>query len=238
MAKKKIEKVDVNQKFCFGKELSFVANEAYKKLRTNVLFSFPASDENCKLIGVTSCVTQEGKTNTAAGLAYSMSLVGKKVLLLECDLRRPKIAKGMDISNEKGISDLLVGEVNKINDIVQVFENEESRFSVIPCGSIPPNPSEILDSPRMKKTLDSLAKVYDYVIVDLPPVSVVTDPLVVAQYLDGIIVVVKHEYTNKKLLKTTLAQINSTGTRMLGFVYNGAKLSGSYGKKYGSYYYY
>lgn len=235
---KKNKLVNGDYKINFGNELSFVANEAYKKLRTNLLFSFAASDDNCKLIGITSSVAQEGKTNTAAGLAYSMSLIGKKVLLLECDLRRPKISKGLALKNTKGISDLLVGEVADLQDIIQNFEHDDSSFSIITCGSIPPNPSELLGSEKMKTTLESLAQIYDYIILDLPPISVVTDPLVVAKYLDGVIMVTKHDYTNKKLLKNTLQQLENSGARLLGFVYNGAKTSASYGKKYGSYYYY
>lgn len=231
MAFKKKKSKDQVDLFKLGDETGFLANEAYKRLRTNVIYSLTATDQ-CKCIGVTSAVANEGKSTVSVNLAYSLAMTGKKVLLLECDLRRPNMARRLDLSGEVGISDILVGEKSNLKESIQTYSKDAS-FDVIVTGNLPPNPSELLGSNRMNKIVGLLTAEYDYIIFDLPPVSVVVDPLVVAKMLHGMIVVVKHDYTDKNLLKSVVEQLNNTEVKILGFAYNYSnEVVGNKKKKY------
>ncbi len=234
MAKKTNSKKNnsfVEDDFKIGDELGFLSNEAYKRLRTNLIYSF-AGSEKCKILGLTSTLSGEGKTTTSLNLAHSIAQTGKLVLIIECDLRKPKFSQRLSMKRSPGLADLLVGEINNLQEIIQNYE-KGCIFDVIVAGNIPPNPSELLGSTRMEKILQVSSTIYDYIILDLPPVTAVADPLVVAKNLDGMVVVVRHNYTDKHLLKSTLRQIDGTGVKILGFVYNGAT---NFGKKYGKNY--
>lgn len=232
MPSKKKKIIIKNDAMKFGEEVGFLANESYKRLRTNVIYSLAATDK-CKYVGVTSSVAEEGKSTISANLAYSLAMTGKKVLLLECDLRRPNLAHRLGLDGKVGISDLLVGEKNNLQETIQTYE-KDIKFDVIVAGNIPPNPSELLGSSRMNKILELLSTAYDYIIFDLPPVAVVVDPLIIAKMLHGMVVVVKQGFTEKTVLRSTVSQVQNTGVKILGFVYNysnefaGKKRNGKY----------
>lgn len=212
-----------------GDQMNFAASEAYKMLRTNLMFSF--SDIECKVIGVTSSVKSEGKSTTSINLAYTLGEQGYKVLLIEGDMRMPGISKRLGINPVPGISNLLSGMTNKVADVLRqkVFNNVD----FIPAGESVPNPAELLGSNRMKATLDGLQKIYEYIIIDLAPVTVVSDPLVVSKYLKGMVLVVRHEVAEQKLVAEAVRLLKFSDVRILGFIYNGySGNSGAYSKKY------
>lgn len=214
-----------------GKQRSFAMTEAHKRLRTNVLFSFPDESE-CRVIGVTSAMAHEGKSTTSMNLAYDIAQAGKKVLLIDADMRLSRIAKILDINRSPGLSNLLVGATGSEDNVVQ-HSNMLDNLSVISCGAIPPNPTELLSSKRMSILLDTLKKVYKYIIIDLPPISAVSDALIVSKLTDGMIVVVRQEYADKYLLDDAVRQLRFHEANIIGFVMTCAhRESKYYNKKY------
>lgn len=219
------------------KNLEFTAIEQYKLLRTNLSFTLP-EDEKCSIIGVTSAMRGEGKSTTAVNLSYVMAESGKKVLLIDGDMRIPSIAKKMDIENVFGLTDLLKGAGS-----VQMSDFKSAEYSnwyIMPSGALPPNPSELLGSARMKNILASFSESFDCIIIDLPPVNLVSDALAVSKYISGMIVVVREDYTEKKELENCFRQLKLSDVNVLGCVINEYKNGrGSYSKyKYKRYYKY
>jgi capsular exopolysaccharide synthesis family protein len=219
------------------KNLEFTATEQYKLLRTNLEFTLP-EDQKCPIIGVTSSMRGEGKSTTAVNLSYVLAEKGKRVLLIDGDLRIPSIAKKMDIASTPGLTDLLMGKGAQIVD----FQSDLLKnWYIIPAGEIPPNPSELLGSRRMETILGELRENFDYIIVDLPPVNIVSDALSISHLISGMIVVIREDYTEKKELERCMRQLTLSNVNVLGCVMNEAKSgSGSYGKykKYRYYKYY
>jgi capsular exopolysaccharide synthesis family protein len=216
-----------------GGGISFAATEAYKLLRTKLQYSF-ADENGCRVIGVSSALSGEGKSLSSINLAYALSQLDKKVLLIDCDMRRPSISSKLPIDKHTGLSGYLSG-LHHINEIVQDcgLRGEETAFDIISSGNNPPNPIELLSSARMAKLLNALRKVYDYVIMDLPPVSEVSDALVVAKQADGILLVVRRNYSEKAALSLAVRQFAFVEARMLGFIYNCAvQVQGTYAKSY------
>lgn len=221
-----------------GSDISFAASEAYKLLRTKLQFSF-ADESDCHIIGVSSALTGEGKSLSAVNLAHSLSQLNKKVLLIDADMRRPSIYTKLPVQKMPGLSNFLTGQ-NDLNSLIQPcgLPGEERAFGVISSGRIPPNPMELLSSPRMAKFLEVLREHYDYVIVDLPPVSEVGDALAVAKSIDGFLLVVRQNYCNRLALKETVRQFAFVDSRVLGLVYNCTDEDGAgYGKRYYKKYY-
>lgn len=216
-----------------GGGISFAATEAYKLLRTKLQYSF--ADENaCRVIGVSSALSGEGKSLSSINLAYSLSQLDKKVLLIDCDMRRPSISSKLPIDKRTGLSGYLSG-LHLMNEIIQDcgLRGEETAFDIISSGSNPPNPIELLSSARMAKLLDTLRKVYDYVILDLPPVGEVSDALAVAKQTDGVLLVVRRNFCERPALSAAVRQFAFVESKILGFVYNcAAQVDGTYAKSY------
>ncbi len=210
-----------------GEELDFASREAYKLLRTNVSFAFPDEDGG-KVIGICSACPQEGKSTTTINLAYSLAEANNKVLLIDGDMRRPSVCNIVGIDREPGLSDLLSGKDGLEEARSVLHEN----LSVLVSGYIPPNPSELIGSRRMKTLLDEYKMRYDYILIDLPPVLSVSDPVAVSKYLSGMIIVVRHEKTSRRDLRETIRQLEYANAKILGFVYNRIG-QGNKKKKYG-----
>lgn len=222
-----------------GPNVSFAASEAYKLLRTKLQFSF-ADDHDCHIIGLSSGLSGEGKSLTAVNLAYALSQLDKKVLLMDCDMRRPTLAEKLNIKKYPGLSNYLTRQSN-LDELLQVCELKagENAFHVITAGQNPPNPVELLSSSRMKKALDQLRQIYDYVILDLPPVGEVSDAMTVAQEVDGILLVVRQNYCDRNVLSETVQQFDFVNAKTLGVVFNCTSESsgkGYYKKYYKRYY--
>ena len=219
-----------NNYFC--ENLSFAAKEAFKRLRTNVVMRFPDGDNPGHIIGVTSSQPTEGKSTVSINLAYSMAELGKRVLLVDADMRRSSVHEKLSLVKEPGLSDLMAGN-NSISGAIQRYQSskDSTSFDVIPGGTPPSNPSEILNSRRMESFLKTLATAYDYVILDLPPIGVVTDAVAISTQTDGMILVLRESYSPRGLLADCVTQLQEARANILGFVINGA-LEGV-GKKYG-----
>ena len=223
-----------------GNGISFAASESYKLLRTKLQYSF-ADEKTSHVIGISSALTGEGKSLTAVNLAYSLAQLDKKVLLIDCDMRRPSIAAKLSISRYPGLSGYLSGQ-NELEEIVHQHSADEegSPFYVIASGQNPPNPIELLSSPRMAKLLAKLRETYDYVILDLPPISEVSDALAIAKETDGMLLVVRQHHCDRNALFAATRQIDFVDGRVLGVVYNCANEEGKgygYYKKYYRRYY-
>ncbi len=219
------------------KNLKFVATEQYKLLRANLSFTIP-EDQECAIIGVTSAMRGEGKSTTAVNLSYVLAESGKKVLLIDGDMRLPSIARKMRIDNSIGLTDLLKGE-----DTIQMNQFKSDvidNWYILPSGNLPPNPSELLGSKRMENLLKVLSKRFDYIVIDLPPVNLVSDALTVSKLITGMVVVIREDYTEKKELETCFRQIKLSDVKVFGCVINETKSGkGSYRKyKYRNHYKY
>ena len=210
--------------------LSFAAKEAFKRLRTNLVMSFPEDDLSCKMIGITSAQPSDGKSTVSINLAYSLAELGKKVLLIDADLRRSSIHTKADVEKSPGLSELIAGGKAISASLRQYKSDSGTSFDILPSGESPQNPSEMLNSARMSLLLQKLATVYDYVVLDLPPVGAVVDAVSVSRELDGMLVVIRENTCPRGLLSECISQMNYANINILGFVINGA-LEGS-GKKY------
>lgn len=210
------------------KNLEFTATEQYKILRANLSFTIP-ENVKCPVIGVTSSIRGEGKSTTAVNLSYVLAENGKKVLLIDGDLRIPSIAKKMGIESTPGLTNLLMRFESR--QLISFQSNILENWYIIPAGNIPPNPSELLGSAKMEKLLEILSEEFEYIIIDLPPVNIVSDALAISRYITGMILVVREEYTEKKEFEACSRQLELSNVKVLGCVMNGAKTgSGSYGK--------
>jgi len=221
-----------------GKDISFAAMEAYKLLRTKLQFSF-ADNNDCHVIGVSSAMAGEGKSTSAVNLAYSLAQLDNRVLLIDCDLRRPSIHTKISVDQIPGLTNFLTRQC-VISDIIQYCKIDDVTFNVICAGRIPPNPIELLSSDRMQATLGALKKSFNYIILDLPPVDEVSDALVAAKATDGILLVVRQNYGNRIALESTVRQFEFINARILGIVISCSKenhghYGGTYKKYYGSY---
>ena len=217
---------EVNQK-TLHKNLEFTATEQYKLLRTNLEFTVPEGIK-CPVIGVTSSMRGEGKSTTAVNLSYVLAEKGSKVLLIDGDLRIPTVAKKMEMSSGIGLTDVLMGKTDQIEDCKSSILD---TWYIMPAGDIPPNPSELLGSKRMENALITLREMFDYIVIDLPPVNIVSDALALANMITGMIVVIREEYTERKELEHCFRQLKLSNVKVLGFVMNAAKSGGgSYGK--------
>ena len=216
-----------------GSEINFAASEAYKLLRTKLQFSF-AGENDCRIIGLSSALSGEGKSLSSVNLAHALSQLDKRVLLIDCDMRRPSLSAKLPIQKAPGLSNYLAGQ-SKLDELFQHcgIEGDEEAFQVVAAGRNPPNPVELLSSPRMAKMLERLRGSYDYIILDLPPVGEVSDALAVAKLADGMLLVVRQNYCNRIAVSSLIRQFEFVGARILGLVYNCASEDGGvYGKKY------
>lgn len=212
----------------------FAITEAYNTARTNIMFSVAPS--KYKIVAVTSCNPSEGKSTTCRNLAIAFANAGHNVLLVECDLRKPTMAKAFNLKQENGLSTILGGFCSVKEAVnVNVIEN----LDIICAGDIPPNPSELLGSPAMKTFLEASAGQYDFVFLDTPPVNVVTDSQLMNDIVAGMIFVIKESNTTHPDIQEAVGKIELANGKILGFVktFCFAGKSGRYGKKYGSYKY-
>jgi capsular exopolysaccharide synthesis family protein len=206
-------------------------SEAFRALRTNLEFS--SVDSPLKTILVSSSGEGEGKTTVASNLAIILSQGGKKVLLLDADLRRPNVHKQFSIPNRVGLSDLIRGRMD-VEDVIQVPENIK-KLSIITSGSLPPNPAELLGSLKMGLILDSLKSIFDVIVIDTPPM-LVSDAQILSSRVDGILFVVRPGKTHIDVAKSPLEELKRIDARVVGVVLN--RIPRNRGYYYGGYRYY
>jgi len=229
--------------------MHFDAKEAYKLLRTNLQFALNDSgDSNCKVLGISSAVRGEGKSTTACNLAYTIAQANQKVLLIDGDMRLPSISSKLNVKAKKGLSDYVIGKA-ALKDVIYAYNESLPNFHILLSGTIPPNPSELLGSKAMKDVIDSLKKKYDFIIIDLPPVNIVTDALVTKDYVDGLVVTIRQNYSNKREVTACVNSVEFLQANLVGFIFDnvnedrsyyapkiGYKKYYSYGHRYGKYY--
>ena len=193
----------------------------------------------CRVVGVSSALTGEGKSLSAVNLAYTTSQLGKRVLLIDCDMRRPSLADKLPIRKTPGLSDYLTGQAPADN-LIQLcgIKADEKAFHAISSGRTPPNPMELLSSAKMEKMVNLLRDKYDYIILDLPPVGEVGDALAAAKLTDGLLVVVRQDYCDRIALNSAIRQFEFVDAKILGVVFNCAtEHSVGYGSRYYNRYY-
>ena len=209
------------------KQPKSIPAESYRSLRTNIQYS--SFDKEVKRILVTSSEPGEGKSTTVANLALAFSQDEKKVIVVDCDLRKPSIHKKFRISNNIGLSDVVIDN----SKLKKAINKHNEYLDILPSGKVPPNPSELLGSKAMENLLDELEKEYDIIIIDTPPVQAVTDSQILSTKVDGVILVVRSEKTKKDSTKLAKAALEKVNAHILGVVLNGEERTRS---KY--YYYY
>lgn len=208
--------------------VAFPVTEAYKTLRTNI--SFALSTKKNKIFAVSSALASEGKSTVAANIAITLAQNNYHVLLIDGDLRKPVQHRVFTIKNEVGLSTLISGS-NTFKEIVHhdVIEN----LDIVPCGPIPPNPSEMLGSDNMKMLLEQLSVHYDYIIIDTPPINLVTDALTLLPSIAGVLLVAKHAQSTYDAIEEAINAIKMADGSLLGVVVSNVSVSGGkYGGKY------
>lgn len=208
--------------------MKFRINEAYRAARANLSFSLVK--DGCKKIAITSSLMGEGKTTTAVNIAIMLAQqVNIKVLLIDCDLRKPKVNRFFDLQNSPGLTNFL-GGMKDIASIVR--ETKFPSLNVITCGVNVPNPSELLSSVSMETLVQQMESKYNYIIFDTPPVNVVIDALALANLSDGFVIVVKEGSSLHPELRRTIMTLEHAKIKILGVILNGSKLETKDNYKY------
>lgn len=225
--------VSINRKRLLTNDTPFATKEAYVKLRTSLMFCMTSDKTRpCKVFAVTSAKPSEGKSITASNIAISYAMLGKKTILIDADVRKPTVRKLWNISSNVGLCDFIARikplEMAKVADI---------PLWIVGAGTIPPNPSELLSSDRMKRFIEGCSKIYDYVIIDTPPINTVADAQIVSTFVDGMVLVTRSGHTTADELKAAIEAVGRAGGNMCGVVMNGVNMKSmkySYKYKYGN----
>ncbi len=209
-------------------EASYAVREAYKTFRTNFLFC----GQEKKVVALTSCLPNEGKSTLSLNLAVSLAETGRRVLLIDADMRKSHMSIYADGAGEVGLSHYLSGQAES-GDVVCGTQYE--GLSVIFAGQYPPNPVELLGTEKFQTLLEQAREEYDYVLLDTPPVGSVIDAAIVARNCDGVVLIVAADRVSRRLARDCRAQLEKSGCPILGAVLNMADKN--YGKRYGKGYY-
>ena len=223
--------IEEERRHILNPDSGFYVREAYNTLRTNVNFSL-TGDEACKVILITSSNPNEGKSISSINLAISFAETDSRVLLIDCDLRKPKLNRLLELKADLGLSDILMNP-SAAGEAILPCRNV-GELDVILSGKIPPNPSELLGSQRMERLLTALRMQYDYIILDTPPVNMVTDAVVLAPYADGALFIVRAGVSDRVSTAQAVGQMEYVRTKVLGFVFNGVDMTKT-GYGYGKY---
>jgi capsular exopolysaccharide synthesis family protein len=194
-------------------------SEAYRTLRTNLIYSLV--DEPPKVIVLTSPGPGEGKSTTCANLGVVLAQAGKAVLIIDCDFRKPVMHKFFGLRNLLGVVDVLAGE----RTLQEVTKQPVAGLTVMPVGHIPPNPTELLGTQRFKQLLTSVRQTYDYVLIDAPPVGIVSDPAILGTQGDGVLLVLDAQNTRKRSVRQAMRSLDTVGANVFGTVMNNLKVS-------------
>lgn len=218
--------------------LKFKVEESYKSIRANITFSL--MKKGCKRIVFTSSVAGEGKTTTTINLAISFAQAGQRVLLIDGDLRKPKIHQYFSISNNPGLTDYLGSTVSasrtdRIDLFSIVHATEYDNLSIICSGSIPPNPAEILGSEPMAEFLNDVSNDFDYIIIDTPPINIVSDALPIIRESDGVVLVVRYNQSTHPEVEKAIAALEFIDAKILGFIVNFVETRSGGKYNYGKY---
>ena len=217
---------------------NFLVTEAYKAIRTNLLFTL--QNHKTKRVIITSTAPNEGKSTNCCNLGIALAQTDSRVLILDCDLRKPVMHECFNRACIPGLSELLAGIENNISKVIQ--NTEYPNLNIICGGTVPPNPAELLSSTAMGQILFILSQEYDYILLDTPPVNLFADALALSAITDGVVIVVKQGQTTHPELAHALASLKFANAKVLGIILNGIGTAGlhrytKYGyKKYSNYY--
>lgn len=203
--------------------------ESFRRVVANI--EFANIDNNIKTIMVTSSLASEGKTTIIANIASVMTDSKKKVIVIDLDLRKPALHKQFGLSNNKGLTDLLINKDNYKTYINNVFDGVD----IITSGKIPANPSEIINSKAIKELINKLSADYDYVLIDTPPIALVSDPITISIFSDAIILVVAYAETEKEIAKKSIDSLKRVNANIIGVILNKSPVT-KLNKHYYSYY--
>lgn len=226
-------------RFILNENTSFAVSEAYRMARTNI-FYLPTKD-SCKKIVIASAVASEGKSTCGINVSKILAQAGKKVLLIDADMRRPRIARYLTIDKQEGLSEYLAG----INDNAEIVKNTDLGFDIIVSGNVSSSSAELLATPRVSTLLDECSKNYDYIIIDTPPINVVTDATVLADKIDGYLLAVRAGFSNVDDIKQMVHSLEQVEAKILGIILENVdpktEMYGKYSRygkyrKYGRYY--
>lgn len=198
--------------FVMEKAPKSIDAEAYRSLRSNIEYS--SFDDEYRAIVVTSSVPGEGKSTTSGNLALSLAQSGNKVLLVDCDMRKPSVHKNFRITNTYGISDILL-QKKKVTEVAYSYNK---NLSIITAGKVPPNPAEMLASKAMTAFLKEMKDHFDYIVLDTPPVQAVADAQILSTKTDGTLVVVRAGVTKKDEVKNTINTLNKINANIIGTI--------------------
>lgn len=211
--------------------------EQYRTIRTNLKFSF--IDPNFKVLAFVSSAPSEGKSTVSANMAVTWAEEGKKVLLVDADLRRPTVHRTFGVSNKQGLSTIITAQTQEINISQIIDKTRVPGLNVLTSGPIPPNPAELLNSDRFKHLLSFLKQKYDFIILDAPPVNMVTDGQIIAAAADGVALVVPQGIATKDGVEHAVSMLKKVNANILGAIMNRYSIKESetyYGGYYGGYY--
>ena len=212
-------------------KIPFAVVEAYKSIRTNIKFLLTGEKGN--VVTVSGSEMSEGKSTTALNLAVAFSQLGERVLLIDGDMRRSSVHKKLSVDNDKGLSNVLAG----FCDFSSAAKHLSDNFDVLTAGQTPPNPSELLGSAKFDELIADLRNEYSIVIIDTPPITLVTDALIIAPKTDGVILVVREKFTTTDDVKKSIEAMKFANTKILGAIMNGVspKKKKYYRYKYSKY---
>lgn len=230
-ARREDQAEDLQERLAMVLDPTSPSAEAYRTLRTNLMYALV--DNPPRTLVLTSPGAREGKSTTCANLGVALAQADKRVLLLDCDLRKPVVHKTFGVRNLRGLVNVLVKEV----ELQEVWHEPLSNLTVVPAGPPPLNPSELLSSKAFAELLAQARQRFDYVLMDAPPVAPVSDATVLATHADGVMLVFDAQRTRKVALRQTISRLQTVGGRVLGTVMNNVEPSknGYYGYTYGTY---
>lgn len=205
--------------FIVDKMPQSITAESYRSLRTNIQYS--SIDRQVKTLAVTSSNTGEGKATVSGNLAYTFFQSGKKVLLIDCNLRNPSLHSRFNVSNEEGLTDVLVGK----SQLENVRKKIEDGLYLLTTGTLPPNPAEIIGSATMEKFLEECKESYDYIILNTPPILPFTDSKLLAIKADATVVVVRSEVSKSKHVSQTFKELEKINANIIGTVLNDVQMN-------------
>lgn len=216
-----------------GDDTPFVVTESFRKIVTNIGFAIPKKEDGVgKIFCVTSAVSGEGKTTVSVNIALTLAKSGAKTILVDCDLRKPSVKRYFPKSGKKGIVAFLSGQTG-LDDIIA--HDEKTGLDIIATYQSPPNPMSLFNCDEFDKLIESLKYNYEYIVIDTPPVGLVSDASIIGTKTDGVVIVTRSMYSNHRSIKDIIGQFKFSKCNILGFVLNDFALarSGSYGYRYG-----
>lgn len=213
----------------------FALIESFRNLSTNIGFTVPKkADGKGRLICISSAIPNEGKTTISVNLAISCAGAGEKTILLDCDMRKPTISRFFKNDNPQGVVEYLSGQV-ELNEVL--VKQAAPNLDVIYGKKAAPNPLFLIKNERFQALLDSLESIYDYVIIDTPPLGIVADALEISKHTDGIILVARQMESRIPIIKQTVLDVEFAGVNFLGFILNDYQSKAAGKGYYGNYKY-